>query len=113
MRGYFKEERFFVQKTKDGKDGYAIFAPFVTSHANNQSHPLVTFVAVNASGIMVNLGWVPLENRGEVALDNEPLGKLVIFFWRFKGKFLYRISLKWNGTEMMNTLTAIPVIFFP
>lgn len=79
MRGYFKEERFFVQKQKDGKDGYAIFAPFVTSHANNQSSPLVTFAPANASGIMVNLGWVPLENRGEVALDDEPLGKLVIF----------------------------------
>lgn len=33
MRGYFKEERFFVQKSKDGKLGYAVFAPFVTSHA--------------------------------------------------------------------------------
>jgi len=75
MRGYFKEERFFVQKTKDGKKGYAVFAPFVTSHHDRNTHPY-RYPQVNPSGIMVNLGWVPVERREEIGLDAEPLGTI-------------------------------------
>lgn len=71
MRGYFKEERFFIQKNKDGKKGYAVFAPFVTSHTDVNSHPH-RGPTVLPCGIMVNLGWVPVENRKEVSLDSEP-----------------------------------------
>jgi len=75
MRGYFKEERFFVQKSKDGKKGYAVFAPFVTSHTNLNTHPY-RGPQTNVCGIMVNLGWVPVDSRNEVGLDSEPLGTL-------------------------------------
>merc|ERR1712232_644501 len=75
MRGYFKEERFFVQKSKEGKKGYAVFAPFVTSHTDLSTHPYAA-PKTNISGIMVNLGWVPVENRMEIGLDSEPLGTL-------------------------------------
>ena len=78
MRGYFKEERFVVLKEKDGRKGYAVFAPFVTSHASFVTHPYEE-EKENASGIMVNLGWVPYENVAEITNDSEPLGKIVIF----------------------------------
>lgn len=32
MRGYFKEGRFMVQKERDGRRGYLVFAPFITRH---------------------------------------------------------------------------------
>lgn len=31
MTGYFREERFFIKREKDGKKGYLVFAPFVTA----------------------------------------------------------------------------------
>jgi len=31
MTGYFKEERFFVARKRDGKVGYLVFAPFITA----------------------------------------------------------------------------------
>lgn len=34
---------------------------------------------------MVNLGWVPLENRCEIALDAEPLGKIELADMDFNG----------------------------
>jgi surfeit locus 1 family protein len=29
LRGFFREERMFVRKQKDGKSGFSVFAPFV------------------------------------------------------------------------------------
>jgi len=31
IKGWFREERFFVRRSRDGKDGYLVFAPFITS----------------------------------------------------------------------------------
>ena len=31
LRGYFKDERFFVRRARDGRMGYLVFAPFITS----------------------------------------------------------------------------------
>jgi surfeit locus 1 family protein len=31
LRGYFKDERFFVRRIRDGKDGFLVFAAFVTA----------------------------------------------------------------------------------
>jgi len=31
MDGYFKTDRFFVRREKEGKEGYLVFAPFVTA----------------------------------------------------------------------------------
>jgi surfeit locus 1 family protein len=86
MRGYFKEERFFVQKTKDGKKGFAVFAPFVTSHQDLNTHPN-RLPNTNASGIMVNLGWVPVDRKSEISLDSEPLGSIDLseYDWEASG----------------------------
>ena len=89
MRGYFKEERFCVTKEKDGRKGYAVFAPFVTSHINVVTHPYEEDKE-NPSGIMVNLGWMPFENIKEISTDAEPIEKLVRFFTCKMAKNLYR-----------------------
>jgi len=75
MRGYFKEERFVVSREKDGRKGYAIFAPFITSHVSVVTNPYEE-EKENPSGIMVNLGWMPFENIGEISNDAEPIEKL-------------------------------------
>ena len=65
MRGFFKEERFFVARKKDGKDGFAVFAPFVTSLVNANAHPYEVDIE-KCSGIMVNMGWVPASEQGSI-----------------------------------------------
>jgi len=73
LTGYFKEERFFVRKVRDGRVGYAVFAPFVTAmedydlRKDNNANPMVEY------GIMVNLGWVPRENKDDIEMGGEPI----------------------------------------
>jgi len=76
MQGYFKEDRFFIRRERAGKEGYLVFAPFITSikstdhTGDNPANPNVE------TGIFVNLGWVPLENRSDIELSNEPIPAL-------------------------------------
>jgi len=71
LTGYFKEERFFVRKLRDGKVGYCVFAPFVTAmedndlRKDNNANPMLEY------GIMVNLGWVPKENKNDIEMGGE------------------------------------------
>lgn len=78
MKGYFKDERFFVRRTRDGRLGYLVFAPFVTAVEDldyvkreaNQNPPVEVT-------ILVDMGWVPLENKKDIELGNEPIPPLV------------------------------------
>jgi len=76
LTGYFKEERLFVRKARDGRIGYSVFAPFITAmddydlYKDNNANPMLE------SGIMVNLGWVPIENKGDVEMGTEPIPAL-------------------------------------
>jgi len=76
LTGYFKEERFFVRKTRDGRVGYAVFAPFITAmddydlKKDNNANPMLEH------GLMVNLGWVPIENKGDIEMGSEPIPAL-------------------------------------
>jgi hypothetical protein len=75
VRGYFKEQRVFVRKAKDGKEGYAVLAPFVTGVQDVHSHPNYK-LECNKNGehsIMVSLGWVPLDQKNAVEASDEPL----------------------------------------
>lgn len=71
MRGYFKDQRFFVRRKRDGKEGYLVFAPFVTA-LERVNHRLKQkdLLPVEYS-VFVNLGWVPLENKKDVELGGE------------------------------------------
>jgi len=77
LQGYFKEERFFVRKQRDGRPGYAVFAPFITAMADydlrkdTNANPMLEY------GIMVNLGWVPIENKGDIEMGSEPIPAMV------------------------------------
>ena len=89
MRGYFKEMRFFVSRKKEGKEGFAVFAPFVTSHHNASVHP-TKFIEPHHAGIMVNLGWIPAEDITKInAEDEEPLGKIELAEMEFGDGYLY------------------------
>lgn len=76
LRGYFKEERFFVAREKDGKDGFLVFAPFVTAvqdpepQKRNDANPVVEHQ------VFINLGWVPSESKGDIKMGNEPIPNL-------------------------------------
>jgi len=75
MRGYFKDIRFFVSRKKEGKEGFAVFAPFVTSHCNTSCHPK-KYIEPPGAGIMVNMGWIPQNEMSKMEADEEPLGKI-------------------------------------
>lgn len=74
LQGYFKEERFFISRERDGKKGYLVMAPFIT--ATRKYSKVIKPVEANKtieSGLMVNLGWVPAENKDDIELSSEPL----------------------------------------
>lgn len=75
VRGYFKTQRIYVRKYKDGKPGFAVFAPFITSviDARTREQRIANGKNLEESGVMVNLGWVPSENKNEVSGTDEPL----------------------------------------
>lgn len=73
LKGYFREERFFVAREKDGKPGFLVFAPFMTAlHELDtiRKHDVNTPVE---TGIFVNLGWVPSENKDDIEMTSEPV----------------------------------------
>lgn len=71
IRGYFKDQRFFVRRRRDGKEGYLVFAPFVTAVENvNHRIKQKSLLPIEYS-IFVNLGWVPQENKKDVELGGE------------------------------------------
>ena len=80
VKGYFKDERFFVRRKRDDKDGYLVFAPFITAYEGiemddrSNINPNVEF------GLFVNLGWVPLDNKDDITMGNDPVPLLVITF---------------------------------
>ncbi len=71
IRGYFQQERFFVKRERAGKQGYLIFAPFVTAikRLKKAARPAET-------SCMVMIGWVPEENIGDIELTMEPVEPL-------------------------------------
>jgi len=77
LTGYFKEERFFVRRAKDGRAGYSVFAPFVTAmddfdlRKDTNANPTLEY------GIMVDLGWVPKDHKGDIEMTTEPISPLV------------------------------------
>lgn len=77
LKGYFKEERFFVRKTRDGRVGYSVFAPFITAIENNDIKRETDANPILEYGLMVNLGWVPIENKDDISMGSEPIPPLV------------------------------------
>jgi len=76
--GYFKEERFFVRKERQGRAGYIVLAPFVSAIEDFDPFRTTNANPPVEEGIMVNLGWVPLENRNDIERSTEPLPLLII-----------------------------------
>jgi len=72
VRGFFSNQRVYVKRQRDGKDGYLVFAPFYTYHQNPHPHnPLIIedkFHELDgaAGGLMVNLGWLPAEHKKDI-----------------------------------------------
>lgn len=72
IRGFFKEERFFVRREKEGKVGYLVLAPFVTAlndvdYRRGGNNPPVEH------SVIVNLGWVPAEHLDDITMTSEPI----------------------------------------
>lgn len=70
IRGYYRDERFFVKRCRRGTEGYLVFAPFITareqvSHRVTSANPPVDF------GVMVCIGWVPKDKKDQVTLGGE------------------------------------------
>jgi len=46
LYGYFRDERVFIKREREGKDGYLVIAPFVTASSNKDINidvtPMVT-----------------------------------------------------------------------
>ena len=98
LTGYFKEERFFVRKARDGRAGYSVFAPFVTAMddydllKDTNANPMLEY------GIMVNLGWVPAENKNDIEMGSEPIPLLVslaTIFFNSNNRMLLRM-MTWS-----------------
>ncbi len=76
LRGYFREERFFVRRERDGQVGYLVLAPFITGIVDNdnsrqgQNPP-------NEHAVIINLGWVPKDNLDDIQMSSEPIPLLV------------------------------------
>ncbi|CAD8044894.1 unnamed protein product [Paramecium primaurelia] len=72
LYGYFRDERFFVRREREGRDGFLVFAPFVTALQFNDTEqdPEQT----TKSQVMVNLGWVPKDNISDIQMGQEPIG---------------------------------------
>lgn len=78
LKGYFKDERFFVRRTKDSRLGYLVFAPFVTAKKTLEAVKRENVVNGQVEHtIFVNLGWVPLEHKKDIEMGNEPIPMLV------------------------------------
>lgn len=71
IKGWFKEERFFVSRNRDGKKGYLVFAPFVTSTKKNETDANSFSNTPSDNTVFVNLGWVPLENKDDIEMSGE------------------------------------------
>lgn len=81
MKGYFKDERFFIRRARDGRLGYMVFAPFVTAVQKTDFVARETVVNTPVEiTILVNLGWVPVENKKDIELGNQPIPPLVIYW---------------------------------
>jgi len=72
LTGYFKEERFFVSRSRDGRAGYCVFAPFVTAMEDADLRKENNANTMQEFGCMVNLGWVPKENKDDIEMGGEP-----------------------------------------
>jgi len=68
IKGNLRKERIFVRRTKEGRMGYYVMASLITSE-RKQSNQTVLL----ENGVVVNLGWVPLENKEEVLLKASTL----------------------------------------
>eukprot|EP01017_Pseudomicrothorax_dubius_P005730 TRINITY_DN11507_c0_g1_i9.p1 TRINITY_DN11507_c0_g1~~TRINITY_DN11507_c0_g1_i9.p1 ORF type:complete len:282 (-),score=66.52 TRINITY_DN11507_c0_g1_i9:62-907(-) len=71
LRGYFKDERFFIKRERDGQEGYLVLAPFVTA----VKRPVI-FPAGNSPrehSVLVSLGWVPKDQKSSIEMGGEPL----------------------------------------
>lgn len=77
IRGYFKEERMLVKRERDGKEGYLVFAPFITATENHYKDKTVTVNSNQNSGLFVCLGWVPRDKKNEVTMGNDPVPLIV------------------------------------
>lgn len=73
MRGYFEEEKVFIRKVKDGKPGFVVLAPFITSISPSGNVNINGAQNFGRNGIMVSLGWVPAEHVKEIEAGSEPL----------------------------------------
>lgn len=67
----------FVKRDREGKDGYLVMAPFVTA-LRNYDHNVDVNPQVSRTQIMVNLGWVPAENKLDISMGSDPIGIVVI-----------------------------------
>ncbi|KAM3139304.1 hypothetical protein pb186bvf_008524 [Paramecium bursaria] len=72
LYGYFRDERFFVRRQREGRDGYIVLAPFITSIFN--PHFDKSPEKQTNSQVIVNLGWVPIENQSDIKMSQDPLG---------------------------------------
>lgn len=88
LTGYFKEERFFVRKVRDSRVGYAVFAPFVTAMEDFDLRKDTNANPMQEYGIMVNLGWVPIENKGDIEMGGEPIAPIVTCFTYYLVKLI-------------------------
>jgi len=94
LKGYFKEERFFVRKTRDGRVGYAVFAPFITAIEDNDVKRETDANPILEYGLMVNLGWVPIENKNDIEMGSEPIPPLVrMKFYNLSSRMPLKITI--------------------
>jgi hypothetical protein len=71
VEGYFRYSRFIVARKRNGKDGFLIFAPFVT--AANQTNPTNNPFRKFERTVIVCLGWVPKELKNKIEDNDTPL----------------------------------------
>ena len=62
-----------VKRSRDGKAGYLVFAPFVTSTRKVESDHNSAINTPNDTTVFVNLGWVPSENKEDIEMSGEPV----------------------------------------
>jgi SURF1 family len=103
MIGYFREERVFVRRVRNGQEGFLVLAPFVTANkfqdpslrATGQNYPL-------EPALIVSLGWVPHENVEDIEMSSEVLPLLVSPFFLLRVPHFIRVFNSLDETRGLN-----------
>ena len=67
IKGQMGKSRYYIPKEKEGKQGYLVYTGLTTGlhYVKRSTEEEIEKQIVNKKGIMINLGWVPVDKKEE------------------------------------------------